>query len=405
MLKKASGLLASFPRDFRLLVAATFIDRLGGFLIFPFLSLYVASKFQVGMTQVGIIFGLWSISGLIGNMIGGNLADQYGRKIVLIFGLISSALTGLLMGFIDDIRFFYFLASFAGIFSDIGHPAQQAMVADLLEENQRAEGYSLLRVVINVAAAIGPMIGGFLAGISYLMLFIIDALASILTALFVLKFIPETKPLEGELNAPGRLRKEKRQYGFVLTDTLFMAFICACIVLVSVYVQMYSTLSVFLNQVHQISETQFGFLMSINALMVVFLQYWLTKTIKGFPSMILMAMAAALYGVGFTLFGLTHTFGFFLFGMGIITFGEMVHMPVAQALVSQFAPIDKRGRYMAVYGWTWAIPNSAAPLLAGLVMDNLNPNWVWYASGIFSIIAIIMFLILQTRVHFEHEKA
>jgi MFS family permease len=53
----------------------------GGALIFPFLSLYVAQKFDVGMTQVGLLFGTWSLSSLIGSTIGGALADRFGRKL------------------------------------------------------------------------------------------------------------------------------------------------------------------------------------------------------------------------------------------------------------------------------------------------------------------------------------
>jgi sugar phosphate permease len=119
----------AFPKSFRILTASTFIDRLGGALIFPFLSLYVARKFNVGMTEIGLIFGLWSISSLVGSMVGGALADKFGRKVIIIFGLVSSAVTGILMGLVTDLSAFYLLASVAGIFSDIGHPARQAMVA------------------------------------------------------------------------------------------------------------------------------------------------------------------------------------------------------------------------------------------------------------------------------------
>ena len=90
----------------------------------------MAQKFDVGMTEVGLIFGLWSISSLVGSMIGGALADKLGRKVIIIFGLISSSITGILMGLVTDISAFYFLALVAGIFSDIGHPARQAMVAN-----------------------------------------------------------------------------------------------------------------------------------------------------------------------------------------------------------------------------------------------------------------------------------
>ena len=49
-------------------------------MLFPFFSLYITEKFNVGMTQAGIILGLFSISGLFGQMIGGALTDKFGRR-------------------------------------------------------------------------------------------------------------------------------------------------------------------------------------------------------------------------------------------------------------------------------------------------------------------------------------
>jgi MFS family permease len=140
MIKQIKEQYYSYPLTFRVLVLGTFIDRIGGALIFPFLSLYVAQRFNVGMTEIGILFGIWSISSLIGSMIGGALADKFGRRIILICGLIFSATSELLMGFVNNMQAFYVLAAFAGIFSDIGGPAQQAMVADLLQGEQRVKG-------------------------------------------------------------------------------------------------------------------------------------------------------------------------------------------------------------------------------------------------------------------------
>jgi MFS family permease len=397
MLKKLKSQYESFPLTFRVLIAGTFIDRVGGALIFPFLSLYVAQRFNVGMTEVGLLFGIWSASSLVGSMIGGALADKFGRKIIMIYGLIFSALTALLMGFVNDMRVFYLIAVFAGVFSDIGGPAQQAMVADLLEGDQRAEGFGLVRVVGNLAMTIGPAIGGVLAGISYLLIFIIDACASIITAFIVFKTIPETKPEKTDNQPSESVMQTLKGYSRVTKDGLFMAFIMATIIMILVYTQMYSTLSVFLNRMHGLSAQGFGYLMSMNAAMVVIMQFGITKRIKKLPPMIMMMVASVLYGIGFTMFGFVREYGLFMIAMATITLGEMIHIPVAQALVAYFAPDNMRGRYMAAYGLGWAIPNSVAALLAGLVMDNYDPNLVWYIAGILSLVAVFAFWLLYIR--------
>jgi MFS family permease len=160
---------------------------------------------------------------------------------------------------------------------------------------------------------------------------------------------------------------------------------------------MYSTLSVYLNRVHGISTQGFGYLMSMNAAMVVIMQFGITRRIKKYPPMLLMMAASALYGIGYSMFGFVNSYGFFMLAMATITIGEMIHIPTSQALVAYFAPEDMRARYMAAYGLGWALPNSVAPTLAGIVMDNYNPNMVWYLAGLLSLIAIAAFSFLYSR--------
>lgn len=135
LLTKFRATFSDFPRPFWTLVGASFIDRLGGALIFPFLSLYIANRFHVGLTEVGLLLGVWSISGLAGSIVGGAMTDKFGRRFMLIFGLIFSAGTALLMGFANDLPTFFWVLAFSGFLSDIGGPAQGAMVADLVPEN------------------------------------------------------------------------------------------------------------------------------------------------------------------------------------------------------------------------------------------------------------------------------
>jgi MFS family permease len=73
-------------------------------------------------------------------------------------------------------------------------------------------------------------------------------------------------------------------------------------------------------------------------------------------------------------------------------------------LAAQFAPADMRGRYMAVFGFSWGLPFAIGPLLAGLIMDNYDPRWVWYACGIVAAIAVVGYLALHLRVSHSLNK-
>ncbi|HLC02994.1 MAG TPA: MFS transporter, partial [Anaerolineales bacterium] len=95
---KIRATIEEYPRPFWTLTIVTFIDRLGGYLLYPFFALYLTRRFGVGMTQVGVLFALFAISSFAGTAIGGALTDRVGRKKVLIFSLVSTSLSSLVMG-------------------------------------------------------------------------------------------------------------------------------------------------------------------------------------------------------------------------------------------------------------------------------------------------------------------
>ena len=111
--QRVNTIYKEYPKQFWIIVGANFIDRIGGGLIYPFFALYITKQFQVGMTEVGVLFALFSISDLIGNMIGGALTDFLGRKTMIIFGLIVSALTVLAMGLVQQLEWFFVMGAVA----------------------------------------------------------------------------------------------------------------------------------------------------------------------------------------------------------------------------------------------------------------------------------------------------
>ena len=294
------------------------------------------------MTEAGVLFGIFSIAGLVGSMIGGGLTDKFGRRGLVLFGLVISALSSVSMGLVNNIGAFYLLAGFVGFLSDIAGPAYQAMVADMLEEDKRAEGFGLLRVVANLAWVFGPMIGGFLASQSYLLLFILDAISSIITAVIIYRMIPETMPEGSEERRQETILETMGGYLRVASDRLFTAFILISMLVGVVYLHLYSTLSVFLRDVHGVQVDAFGPLFSINAGTVVLFQFWVTRRVKHYAPMKMMALGTAFYLVGFTAYGFISSYSLFAVAMLIITIGEMIIIPISQALASSFAPEDMR---------------------------------------------------------------
>ena len=394
---KIRDIYNEYPRTFWNLIVITFIDRVGGAMLFPFFALYLTKKFEIGMTQVGILFAAFSVSSFVGSMLGGALTDKLGRKGIIIFGLVASSMSTLAMGLVNAFEAFFMIALFVGVLTDTAGPARQAMIADILPEEKRAQGYGIFRVAFNLSVVIGPAIGGLLAARSYLALFIMDAVISLITAVLVFRFIPETKPESSSDESEESMAGSFSGYFQVFRDGVFMLFLGASILMVLTYMNMNTTLGVFLRDVHGIPEAGYGWLLSLNAAMVVLLQFPITRRIENQKPLLMMAAGTLLYAIGFALYGFVSVYSLFVLAMVIITIGEMIVAPMGQALVAKFAPEDMRGRYMAVFGISWGIPFAIGPYLAGLILDNYDPRWLWYIAGVIGLLAVFGFLALHRR--------
>ncbi len=397
-IQRVRGTYREYPGQFWILVVGSFIDRLGGALLFPFFTLYITRKFGVGMTTVGFIFGVFSISGVVGSTLGGALTDRIGRKSMLLFGLVMSALSSLAMGLISDISLFFMASIMVGLLAEAGAPAQQAMVADLLPEEKRASGYGIIRVAFNLAVVIGPMIGGLMAARSYMLLFVSDAVTSLIMAVIVYLALKETRPTSAEGESQETMTQTFRGYLDVLRDAAFIWFWVASALMALMYVQMNTTLAVFLRDSHGITEQGFAYILSLNAAMVVVFQFPITRWLNRYRPLVVMAVGTLLCAVGFVMYGFVTAYLFFLGAMVIITLGEMFVVPTSQAIVSHLAPEDMRGRYMAAYGFSWVLSFAVGPLLAGLVMDNADPRGVWYGAALAGLAATAGFYLLERQV-------
>jgi MFS family permease len=121
----------------------------------------------------------------------------------------------------------------------------------------------------------------------------------------------------------------------------------------------------------------------------------------------MMAVGTIFYTLGFSMIGFISAYALFVLAIVVVTFGEMIVVPTSQALVANFAPAEMRGRYMAVFGLTWALPATIGPGAAGYILDHFNPNLLWYIGGVLCAVAALGYYALHLRLgkksRFVHE--
>ena len=388
-----------FPRLFWIVVFTRFIDALGGTILFPFFSLYVTQKFGVGMTQAGILLGLNSFFALAGSTVGGALADRFGRRKIILFGLIFSALSSLSLGLASSIQMMYPLIIIVGLLASVAHPAHEAMLADVLPESKRQEGYGILRVVFNYAWIFGTAIGGFIATKSFFALFVIDAVISCIVAALLFRLLPETKPQVQEETGKKQdsFWETIKGYRLVGRDLAFMGFVVSGMLALIVYIQQYGSLAVYLRDVHGIDSKGYGVILSITGLEVVLFQFWISRMIRHRPPFLMMMLGAGIFAIGMFMYGVVSGFIVFVIAAIIVCLGEMFYFPTSQVVAAGFAPKEMRGRYMAVAGFISSVPNAIGPGAAGYILDNLNPRLLWYIGGLLCLTSALGYFVLHLK--------
>jgi predicted MFS family arabinose efflux permease len=291
----------------------------------------------------------------------------------------------------------YPLIIMVGLLASVAHPAHEAMLADILPESKRQEGYGILRVVFNYAWIFGTALGGFIATKSFFALFVIDAVISCIVAAILFRLLPETKPQVQEERKQESFWETIKGYRVVSRDLAFMGFVAAGMLALIVYIQQYGSLAVYLRDVHNIDSKGYGVILSITGLEVVLFQFWISRRIRHRRPFLMMMIGAGIFAVGMFLYGIVSGFLAFVIAAMIVCLGEMFYFPTSQVVAAGFAPKEMRGRYMAVAGFITSVPNAIGPGAAGYILDNLNPNLLWYIGGFLCLSSALGYFALHLK--------
>lgn len=384
-----------YPRQFWLLFWGMLISTIGSSMIWPFLMIYVSEKLLLPLTTVASLMTLYSAMGLFSSFIAGPITDRLGRKWIMVISLAINGLAYLFMSQANSLSTFALLMGLSGAFNPLYRVGADAMMADLIPPQKRIDAYSILRTGNNLGVAVGPAVGGIIASTSYTIAFFVAATGLLLYSLMVLFFAAETLP---ELD-PGRPAQSERfaGYGRILRDGPFMSFIFTLTLTQICAAIMWVLLAVHAKTNYQLPERLYGFIATTNALMVVFLQVWITQLTKRRPPLLVLALGSFFYAIGVGSVVLGRDFWAFWASMVVMTFGELILTPTATTLAANLAPQDMRGRYMSLYGLTWSVAAGIGPVLGGILNDQVGPAAIWYGALLIGLVSTVIFLLLAQR--------
>lgn len=176
------------------------VVMLGFGIIIPIMPFYI-EQMGASAKDLGFLMAIFSIMQLIFAPIWGGLSDRFGRKPVLIIGILGNAIAMFLFGFSTSMWMMYLSRALAGILSSATLPTAMAYIGDSTDIKSRSGGMGIIGAAMGVGMVLGPGLGGWLAGIalpgmngitSLSTPFFVAGLLSILAMLLVWIILPES---------------------------------------------------------------------------------------------------------------------------------------------------------------------------------------------------------------------
>lgn len=386
-----------FDRSLWILSTGWFVSAFGFAVSIPFIAIYFHATLGLSMSQIGLFFGAMAAVRSIFQAVGGEASDRIERIQLLIYSQICRAVAffGLAVSIYRDWGFWPVAVALLvnSVFGAIVQPVSNAMVSDILPKEQRLDGYAITRSAGNLGWAAGPAIGGFLAGYSYGLLFLISSAVTLLSGLVFLFFLkpPQTARSQDRFRLADLIDIRK--------DSNLAKHSLLIFVLYLVVAQLMAPFSVYAVEMVKISEHQLGMLYGLNGIMVVCLQIPVTRLLARYRLTTQLALGAFVYAVGYGMVGWLAGFEYFIMAIFVVTMGEIFMSPPSLALTSRLAPEGRMGRYMGVFGFFVASGWSFGPLYGGVILDYFGGNapLAWALISSLAILSGIGYLIFNRR--------
>lgn len=374
------------PRSVHILCMGSFINRAGSFVL-VFLTIYVSERLGFGKTFAAQCMGVFGLGSIAASLVGGQFADQVGRKTVMLVALFGGAAMLLLLSMATTRSGVLLTILVYAMIAESFRPACMAMLGDLTRPDQRPASFGLLYVSINLGFACGPPVGGLLADISYDLLFWGDAITMAIFGGIIWSLLDETGVTKTASEMSAADVPMRVAAGRIFADHSFLLFCLATLLISIVFMQSFSTLPIYIKDVGY-TNLQFGLLMSLNGLMIVICQLPLTNLLTRFNAMTNILVGGILVGIGFAIYFLPPTLMILFASVAIWTTGEMMQAPFKQTLVTAMAPPELRGRYLGTHSMSYSLAMMIGAPLGGLILGQYGAQTLWIACMLVSVAAV-----------------
>jgi len=382
------------------LFITAFVDMVGFALVLPLLP-YYAKEYGATALLVGVLVSAFSLAQLAVAPLWGRASDRYGRRPMIIAGLVLSAAAYAVFAFAGSV----WLLLLSRVVQGMGGGTigvVQAYVADATPPDQRTKSLGWLSAVTSFGAVVGPAFGSMLdqAGGQRAPGLAAATLAALI-ALFAWRFLRESK----EMRAPGAVRGPARTPGAVALRRVVShprepasRLIWIYAIAIGAFYGTGPTMPLLLSARLGVTEHTIGYFFMYFGMMGVIARAGLLGWVLArLGEARLSRLGIALLAAGLGLLSLAHSYPVLIASMTLMPLGTAFLFPCVTGRLSQVVPGADRGLYMGVQQTFGGVSRVAFPVAAGYAMDRFGYGTPFLGAAVMVLVTLPMTGVMNVR--------
>ncbi|QOS78778.1 MFS transporter [Paenibacillus sp. JNUCC31] len=354
------------------IIIGTMFGRLVTSMSIPFLSIYLTQVLGATPTQTGVTVAVSSLAGVMVSFYGGYISDRIGRKLVMMVSVFGWACVFFIFSAAEHLWVFFVANTLNGLCRAVFEPTSRALLSDITSPQNKLLVFNLRYAAINLGVVFGPIIGLQLGSAESTFPFVISGMVYIVYGLVLfLQFQLQraTLPEHVQVTAP-RLRDALATTG---RDRVFLPVLIGTTFCVLGYGHFSSTLAQYVaqNPLFEHGSQVFSYMLSLNALTVLVVQFPIVRVASKFPPVVPLILGNLLVATSLFLFGIATSVAVLMISVILFTVGEVLMFTMMDMLIDRIAKPEWKGTYFGTIGFN-NLGSVMAPILGGLLLTQFG---------------------------------
>jgi ACDE family multidrug resistance protein len=383
--RPAEDRVASYRNpELQAIFGVTLIAVLGVSSIAPALP-RIAATLGVSAGQVGLLVTAFTLPGVILTTFAGILADRYGRLRVLLPGLALFAIAGIACVFATSLPVLIALRVVQGTGASAIGSINVTLIGDLFIDRQRTTAMGLNASVLSIGTAAYPAVGGALAMVAWSAPFTLALLALPVAVLAVRRLHVAPKGHKTNLNDYfGDL------WGIVRRREVLVLFFASTAIFILLYGAYISFLPFLMSGRFGSTPLGIGLLMAGLSISTAITSANLGRLAGIFGEVRVMRVGFVVFGLGLAAIPLAPVVWALAVPAVLLGFAFATTIPVVQVMLTEIAPVDRRGAVMSLNGTVLRLGQTLGPPVMALVHRVAGISAVFYVGAVFALFLALL---------------